>query len=380
MIGQAKREMDEEVQDNEKVAPSSLDLQFYESENDHGPNAASGSLPSTTPSISPANSRSDVSTASTLVYENTYYIHSWDGKLLAEYNNLGQCVKDYIYLGNRLIAEYQPRTGNYYYYTPDQIGTTRLVTNSSGAVVYAAANDPFGGIQKVWANTMDPNPKFSGKERELRSELDYFGARYYDHRNYRFNSVDPIINKDEAINKLQMWNLYAYCRNNPITYSDPDGKESMCGESRLYAQGKNAEIVGTLIREHPVVSAALAVAGLSAPLVSPAMAAIAAWLAPTVPAIHEGYIGLSKADARAVINELGLAANQTVSALRFVKDATTSTTISILNQGKVLIIQLMRKGIDGYQVMQSNISSDGTKKVIQCAYDAAGKLVHTHLK
>ena len=66
--------------------------------------------------------------------------------------------------------------------------------------------------------------KFSGKEREGYSDLDYFGARYYDHKSYRFNSVDPVINKLEALYNPQAWNLYAYCNNNPITYYDPDGR------------------------------------------------------------------------------------------------------------------------------------------------------------
>jgi hypothetical protein len=49
-------------------------------------------------------------------------------------------------------------------------------------------------------------------------------ASYFDHKSYRFNSVDPIINKKEAIYNPQLWNLYAYCRNNPVTYYDPDGR------------------------------------------------------------------------------------------------------------------------------------------------------------
>jgi RHS repeat-associated protein len=54
--------------------------------------------------------------------------------------------------------------------------------------------------------------------------MDYFGARYYAHGQYRFISADPIINKEGAISKPQLWNLYAFCRNNPITYLDPDGR------------------------------------------------------------------------------------------------------------------------------------------------------------
>ncbi|MCP4154565.1 MAG: hypothetical protein GY757_42975, partial [bacterium] len=52
--------------------------------------------------------------------EYTYYIHSFDGKLLAEYDQNGNCQRDYIYAGNRLIAEYRPQTNAYYYYNNDQ--------------------------------------------------------------------------------------------------------------------------------------------------------------------------------------------------------------------------------------------------------------------
>jgi RHS repeat-associated protein len=121
----------------------------------------------------------------------TFSIYSFDGRLLSEYDIYGTCLRDYIYMGSRLIAEYRPQEGKYYYYTSDQINSTRIVTNDSGAVVYAAAHDPFGGIQKTWTSTYDPSLKFSGKERDAESGLDYFGARYYDKAQYRFISVDP---------------------------------------------------------------------------------------------------------------------------------------------------------------------------------------------
>ena len=178
-----------------------------------GPNA--DTMAATTP----------VSVLATL-YGTTYYIYSYDGKLLAEYDATGVCVKDYIYLGSKLLAEYQPVTATKYYYASDQINSTRIITNSAGTVVYSALFDPYGGMQKQWVNTYKPSLKFSGKERESKSEMDYFGARYYDHLRYRFISVDPIINKDEALTNPQLWNLYAYCRNNPITYLDPDGSWS----------------------------------------------------------------------------------------------------------------------------------------------------------
>jgi RHS repeat-associated protein len=124
-----------------------------------------------------------------------------------------------------MIAEYRPATGKYYYYMSDQINSTRIITDDAGAVVYSEAYGPYGDVQKTWTKNYDPKQKFSGKEREGYSELDYFGARYFDNNSYRFISVDPIINKEEALSNPQLWNLYAYCRNNPITHFDPDGRD-----------------------------------------------------------------------------------------------------------------------------------------------------------
>ncbi|MCX6578633.1 MAG: RHS repeat-associated core domain-containing protein, partial [Candidatus Aminicenantes bacterium] len=162
--------------------------------------------------------------AVTVTYTDTYYIYSFDGKLLSEYDQTGSCVRDYIYAGNRLLAEYRPSTGKYYYYMSDQINSTRIITDDVGNIVYSEAYGPYGDVQKTWTKTYDPKQKFSGKEREGYSELDYFGARYFDNNSYRFISVDPVINKEEAISNPQLWNLYAYCANNPITHLDSDGR------------------------------------------------------------------------------------------------------------------------------------------------------------
>ena len=153
----------------------------------------------------------------------TYYIYTFDGRLLAEYDIYGICLKEYIYMGSRLIAEYNPSTSQYFYYTQDQIGSTRIVTDDTCNVVYAAAHDPYGGIQKVWKDDFDPKRKFSDKERDGETGLDYFGARYYNRAQYRFISADPIYSVGAAISDPQSSNRYTYCRNNPVKYLDPDG-------------------------------------------------------------------------------------------------------------------------------------------------------------
>ncbi|HCS47078.1 MAG TPA: hypothetical protein DIW61_01980 [Candidatus Aminicenantes bacterium] len=172
----------------------------------------------------------------------TYYLYSFDGRLLAEYSVFGYWVRDYIYFGGQLVAEYRATdtVPKYYYYAADQINSTRIVTDSTGTVVYSAAHEPYGGIQKTWASGYDPELKFSGKQRDAESDLDYFGARYYDRGQYRFVSVDPYINLTNTMNDLRRLNLYAYCGNNPIVFVDPDGLSyleyyHLLGELHLYS-------------------------------------------------------------------------------------------------------------------------------------------------
>jgi hypothetical protein len=50
-------------------------------------------------------------------------------------------------------------------------------------------------------------------------------ARYYNGAAGRFLSVDAWMDLKKTIPNPQMWNRYAYVVNNPIHYTDPDGRE-----------------------------------------------------------------------------------------------------------------------------------------------------------
>ncbi len=54
--------------------------------------------------------------------------------------------------------------------------------------------------------------------------LDYMHARYYDANVGRFLSVDPTWESADLI-RPQTWNRYSYVLNNPINFTDPDGKK-----------------------------------------------------------------------------------------------------------------------------------------------------------
>ena len=67
--------------------------------------------------------------------------------------------------------------------------------------------------------------KFTGKERDSESGLDNFGARYFGNSMGRFMSPD-VFYKDSHVGDPQSWNEYAYARNNPLRYVDPNGEKA----------------------------------------------------------------------------------------------------------------------------------------------------------
>jgi RHS repeat-associated protein len=65
--------------------------------------------------------------------------------------------------------------------------------------------------------------RFTGKERDDETGLDYFLARYLSSPMGRFTSADAPF-ADQHASDPQSWNLYTYVRNNPLRYVDPTGR------------------------------------------------------------------------------------------------------------------------------------------------------------
>lgn len=119
------------------------------------------------------------------------------------------------------------------YLHTDALGSVRMVTDQAGAVVSRSDYYPFGGKVDASFNdrasiggyTADPNARqrFTGKERDGESGLDYYGARYYSSAQGRFTTPDAPF-ADQYEEDPQSWNLYSYTRNNPLKYVDDDGR------------------------------------------------------------------------------------------------------------------------------------------------------------
>jgi RHS repeat-associated protein len=80
---------------------------------------------------------------------------------------------------------------------------------------------------------------FTGKERDVESNNDYFGARFYSSSAGRF--MNPDDGSDWDLKNPQSWNLYSYVRNNPLINTDPSGRDCVY----LNAGGDKAESVDT---------------------------------------------------------------------------------------------------------------------------------------
>jgi RHS repeat-associated protein len=178
-----------------------------------------------------------------------------------EYDGEGRRVKKgneiYVYdaFGN-LAAEYggTVSTAGTQYLTADHLGSTRLITNTANPAEPRCIDYfPFGEeiprpSVACYTPTTEPRQKFTGKERDAETGLDYFGARYMSAAQGRFTSPDwsetpqPVPYADLA--DPQTLNLYAYARNNPLNRVDPDGHfwHIVAGAGGGYAVGAGMEL------------------------------------------------------------------------------------------------------------------------------------------
>jgi RHS repeat-associated protein len=133
----------------------------------------------------------------------------------------------------------------------DQLGTPRMIFDKTGSLANTKRHDylPFGeellagqGLRTTTIGYVADNTrqKFTQKERDNETGLDYFLARYYSSAHGRFTSPDefaggptelfedvdahdPVFYADLA--NPQSLNKYHYALNNPLAFIDPDGHQ-----------------------------------------------------------------------------------------------------------------------------------------------------------
>ena len=168
----------------------------------------------------------------------------------------GAAITVFVYdAQGELAAEYSsssPDTGRKFLFA-DGSGSTRLYAAENGAVVNCYDYLPFGeeigaayggrpgcfGTASYPGSPRVVSEKFTGKERDAETGLDYFGARYMSSAQGRFTSADPLYIEMHRLADPQQLNLYSYARNNPLKFVDPLGLDITCGGSRCddYIEG-----------------------------------------------------------------------------------------------------------------------------------------------
>jgi RHS repeat-associated protein len=119
--------------------------------------------------------------------------------------------------GGKLVAVKKGTTLEYVH--QEHLGSSSVVTNTSGALVSSMTYLPYGEIRSS-AGTLPTERQFTGQRRDGLSGLYFYNARYYDAGLGRFISPDIFV-LDEA--NPQDLNRYSYVRNNPAKYTDPSG-------------------------------------------------------------------------------------------------------------------------------------------------------------
>jgi RHS repeat-associated protein len=150
------------------------------------------------------------------------------GHLIAETNQTGQMLAEYVYLGDQLLAMIKPGESVYYFHN-DHLGTPQVLTDDTQAIAWKAVYTPFGEA----APSIQPveNPfRFPGQYYDQETGLHYNYFRYYNPQTGRYITPDPI----------GLWggiNLFGYVVSNPLRYIDPYGdQETNIIEDPTHAQ------------------------------------------------------------------------------------------------------------------------------------------------
>jgi RHS repeat-associated protein len=124
-------------------------------------------------------------------------------------------------------------SGNVYYEFADMLGSTRVVTDSTGNTCFDADYYPYG--QKMdHTSTCAPTSRFTGYEYDVETGNYYAFFRYYSPRLGRFMTADPL---GGSMGNPQSLNRYSYVVNNPANFVDPLGLKNIMDYDELQGGG-----------------------------------------------------------------------------------------------------------------------------------------------
>ncbi len=143
--------------------------------------------------------------------------------IVAESDLAGNLQSEYVFFNGERVARRDFPSSSVAYYFSDNLKTASVITDATGNIKSESDYYPWGG-ELQFVNSDSNHFKFTGKERDTETGLDYFGARYNGSSLGRFTSPDPSMGSVRLENP-QTWNRYTYVLNNPLRFVDPTGEE-----------------------------------------------------------------------------------------------------------------------------------------------------------
>ena len=166
----------------------------------------------------------------------------YDSSGLRTEKTSGNTTTEYTYVGEKLVSMKSGETvmnfaygadgspygftynGTSYFYLLNLQGDIIGIHDASGNVVARYNYDAWGKLISTTATNSAvalSNPlRYRGYVYDTETGLYYLQSRYYDPETCRFINADSLL---VAGDYLQGTNMFAYCLNNPVMYSDPTG-------------------------------------------------------------------------------------------------------------------------------------------------------------
>jgi RHS repeat-associated protein len=129
---------------------------------------------------------------------------------------LNDGVNSYVYGPGNIPIEQINGEGKVLYLHPDQQGSTRMLTGSSGNSEATMTYDAYGNTTATKGTATTPLG-YDSQYTNADTGLLYLRARAYDPATAQFLTTDPLVRRTHT--------PYSYAADNPLSYGDPTGRE-----------------------------------------------------------------------------------------------------------------------------------------------------------
>ncbi len=150
----------------------------------------------------------------------THFHYDRQDHLIAETDNSGATIREYLWLGDMPIGLVATQTGGsgpeLFAVHTDHLATTLRITDNLQQTAWKSTREPFGESTLATTNTVIWPLRFPGQYEDNETGFVYNYFRDYDPQIGRYIESDPV-GLDDGVN------TYAYVYGDPLNLADPEG-------------------------------------------------------------------------------------------------------------------------------------------------------------